>query len=69
MSEASLLIGVKQIPVEALLPDKTYAFFSHTIKAQEDNMPMLDAILEKVTSAFLLSVLLHPGPSDYGVLL
>jgi alpha-aminoadipic semialdehyde synthase len=30
-----------------LIPDKTYAFFSHTIKAQEANMPLLDAILEK----------------------
>ena len=48
MSEASLLIGVKQVPIDLLLPDKTYAFFSHTIKAQEDNMPLLDAILEKV---------------------
>ena len=30
-----------------LIPDKTYAFFSHTIKAQEANMPLLDAMLEK----------------------
>ena len=49
ISEASLLIGVKQIPIDTLLPNKTYAFFSHTIKAQEDNMALLDAILEKVT--------------------
>lgn len=47
MSEATLLIGVKQVPIDLLLPDKTYAFFSHTIKAQDDNMPLLDAILEK----------------------
>ncbi|KAK7102549.1 alpha-aminoadipic semialdehyde synthase, mitochondrial-like [Littorina saxatilis] len=47
ISEASFIIGVKQIPIDTLLPDKTYAFFSHTIKAQEDNMPLLDAILEK----------------------
>ena len=49
ISEASLLIGVKQIPIDTLLPNKTYAFFSHTIKAQEDNMPLLDALLEKVS--------------------
>ena len=67
MSEASLLIGVKKIPVEALLPDKTYAFFSRTSQADEDSMPMLDTILEKVTSALRLSVLLYPGPSGYGV--
>lgn len=29
------------------MADKTYCLFSHTIKAQETNMPLLDAILEK----------------------
>ena len=47
ISEADVIIGVKQVPVDSLLPDKTYCFFSHTIKAQEDNMPLLDAILER----------------------
>ncbi|XP_019634663.1 PREDICTED: alpha-aminoadipic semialdehyde synthase, mitochondrial-like isoform X2 [Branchiostoma belcheri] len=47
LSEASVILGVKTVPPEELLPNKTYAFFSHTIKAQEANMPMLDAILEK----------------------
>lgn len=48
LSEAELIIGVKSVPIDLLLPNKTYAFFSHTIKAQKDNMPLLDAILEKV---------------------
>ncbi|RNA45143.1 alpha-aminoadipic semialdehyde mitochondrial [Brachionus plicatilis] len=47
LSEASLILGVKQVPADLLIPNKTYAFFSHTIKAQEANMPLLDAILEK----------------------
>ncbi|XP_068234599.1 alpha-aminoadipic semialdehyde synthase, mitochondrial [Palaemon carinicauda] len=47
ISEAPVVIGVKQIPIDQLLPNKTYCFFSHTIKAQEANMPLLDAILEK----------------------
>ena len=47
ISEAPVIIGVKQVPVDALLPNKTYAFFSHTIKAQEANMPLLDAILDR----------------------
>lgn len=47
ISEASVILGVKQVPVDQLLPDKTYCFFSHTIKAQEANMPLLDAILDK----------------------
>ena len=47
ISEAPVIIGVKQVPNESLLPDTTYAFFSHTIKAQEDNMEMLDVILNR----------------------
>lgn len=47
LSEASVVMGVKQVPIDLLMPDKTFCFFSHTIKAQKDNMPLLDAILEK----------------------
>ena len=47
ISPASVIFGVKQVPVDQLLSNKTYCFFSHTIKAQETNMPLLDAILEK----------------------
>jgi len=48
ISEASVILGVKSVPIDLLEPYKTYAFFSHTIKAQDANMPLLDAILEKV---------------------
>ena len=48
LSPASLIVGVKAVPTNQLLPDRTYAFFSHTIKAQPGNMPLLDAMLEKV---------------------
>ena len=48
LSEASTIICVKEVPSELLIPNKTYLFFSHTIKAQRINMPMLDTILEKV---------------------
>ncbi|XP_022801173.1 alpha-aminoadipic semialdehyde synthase, mitochondrial-like [Stylophora pistillata] len=47
LTPASLIIGVKAVPIDLLIPNKTYAFFSHTIKAQEANMPLLDAVLEK----------------------
>ncbi len=49
LSPASLILGVKQVPIDILLPDKTYAFFSHTIKAQEANMPLLDTMLSRVS--------------------
>ena len=48
LNEASVILGVKQVPIDSLLPNKTYAFFSHTIKAQPENMALLDAVLEKV---------------------
>ncbi|KAJ0175669.1 hypothetical protein K1T71_008828 [Dendrolimus kikuchii] len=47
ISEAAVIFGVKQTPIDLLIPNKTYCFFSHTIKAQDANMPMLDAILGK----------------------
>lgn len=48
ISEACLIIGVKRPPEDKLIPNKNYAFFSHTIKAQEANMSLLDEILRKV---------------------
>ncbi|KAM3609150.1 uncharacterized protein V6R79_010210 [Siganus canaliculatus] len=47
ISEASLILGVKRPPEEKVIPRKTYAFFSHTIKAQEANMALLDDLLSK----------------------
>ena len=46
VSSASVIFGVKEVPIENLLPNKTYFFFSHTIKAQDYNMPLLDKLLE-----------------------
>ncbi|KAM8973809.1 alpha-aminoadipic semialdehyde synthase, mitochondrial [Pelodytes ibericus] len=46
ISESCLIVGVKRPPEEKLIPKKTYAFFSHTIKAQEANMSLLDEILK-----------------------
>ncbi|KFV87706.1 hypothetical protein N308_08821 [Struthio camelus australis] len=47
ISEASLIVGVKRPPEDKLIPKKNYAFFSHTIKAQEANMSLLDEILRQ----------------------
>ena len=38
---------IPQVETEAIRPDLTYMFFSHTIKGQKDNMPLLDKLLEK----------------------
>ncbi|MBT8186978.1 MAG: NAD(P)-dependent oxidoreductase [Croceitalea sp.] len=47
MHECDVLLGVKEVPIEALIPNKKYFFFSHTIKEQPYNRELLRAILEK----------------------
>ncbi|MBT8180922.1 MAG: NAD(P)-dependent oxidoreductase [Eudoraea sp.] len=47
MEECDVLLGVKEVPVDALIPNKKYFFFSHTIKKQSYNRKLLRAVLEK----------------------
>jgi alanine dehydrogenase len=47
LSMADILIGVKEVPIDKLIPNKPYFFFSHTIKKQAYNKKLLQAILEK----------------------
>lgn len=47
ISDADVFFGVKEVPIGKLIPNKTYFFFSHTIKKQHYNKPLLRAILEK----------------------
>ncbi|KAI9592138.1 Saccharopine dehydrogenase-domain-containing protein [Syncephalis fuscata] len=47
LSQADIIFGIKEVPVEKLIPNKTYVIFSHTHKAQPYNMPKLQAFLDK----------------------
>jgi saccharopine dehydrogenase (NAD+, L-lysine-forming) len=47
LSGCQFLLGIKEVPVERLLPAKTYLFFSHTKKKQSYNQAMFRAILER----------------------
>lgn len=47
MEACDVLLGVKEVPVDALIAGKKYFFFSHTIKKQPYNRKLLRAILEK----------------------
>lgn len=47
LSECDILIGVKEVNIEDLIPNKKYLFFSHTFKKQPYNRKLLQAILEK----------------------
>jgi alanine dehydrogenase len=47
ISDCDVFFGVKEVPIEDLIPNKSYFFFSHTIKKQPYNRKLLQAILEK----------------------
>jgi alanine dehydrogenase len=47
MNDCDVLFGVKEVPIENLIANKSYFFFSHTIKKQPYNRKLLQAVLEK----------------------
>ncbi|MDW5288856.1 NAD(P)-dependent oxidoreductase [Formosa sp. PL04] len=47
ISDCDVFIGVKEVPVDYLIPNKSYFFFSHTIKKQPYNRKLLQAVLDK----------------------
>ena len=47
VSDCEVLLGVKEVPIRNLLPDKKYFFFSHTIKEQPYNRELLREILKR----------------------
>jgi len=46
LSTAQVVLGIKEIPTHLLEPRTAYLFFSHVIKGQRYNMPMLARLLE-----------------------
>ena len=50
VSDCEFLFGVKEVPADALIPNKKYFFFSHTLKKQPYNAKLLASILEKKIS-------------------
>ena len=47
VSDCDVLMGVKEVPLDMLIPNKKYFFFSHTYKEQPYNRKLLKAILDK----------------------
>ena len=45
LSEACLILGIKKMSVKNILPEKSYMFFCHIIKAQEGNLDLLDKMM------------------------
>jgi alpha-aminoadipic semialdehyde synthase len=46
MAPGDVIFGIKEIPPEKILAGKTYVFFSHTIKGQKGQMPLLKKIMD-----------------------
>jgi len=45
LADCDVIVGLKEIPIDQLAPHKTYVFFSHVIKGQTYNMPMLKRLM------------------------
>ncbi|MCD2260121.1 NAD(P)-dependent oxidoreductase [Psychroserpens luteolus] len=52
VSDCDVMIGVKEVPLDALIPNKKYFYFSHTIKKQPYNRKLLQAMLQKNIEMF-----------------
>lgn len=44
--DCNIVLGVKEVPIQYLIPNKKYMFFSHTIKRQAHNLKLLQSILD-----------------------
>lgn len=47
VNHCDVLMGIKEVPVDQLIPNKVYLFFSHTIKKQPYNKKLLQEVLKK----------------------
>ena len=47
MNDCDVLLGIKEVPTDMLIPNKQYLFFSHTKKKQPYNKKLLQTILAK----------------------
>jgi len=47
LSECKVILAIKEVPISRITRGKVYAFFSHTIKGQEYNRPMLKRLKEE----------------------
>ncbi|MEO8822562.1 MAG: NAD(P)-dependent oxidoreductase [Ginsengibacter sp.] len=47
VSECDILFGIKEVPIDMLIPNKKYFFFSHTRKLQSYNQKLLQSIINK----------------------
>jgi len=47
LSDCEIILGVKEVNISDLIPNKKFLFFSHTLKKQPYNRDLLQAVLDK----------------------
>ena len=60
VEDCDVLLGVKEVPISALISNKKYFFFSHTIKKQPYNRDLLRAVLERNIELYDHEVITNP---------
>ena len=60
VADCNVFLGVKEVPIEVLIPNKKYFFFSHTIKKQPYNRDLLRAVLERNIELYDHEVITNP---------
>ncbi|MCL6525204.1 MAG: NAD(P)-dependent oxidoreductase [Thermoflavifilum sp.] len=59
LSHCDILLGIKEVPIDMLIPEKTYLFFSHTKKKQPHNRPLMQACVQKRITLIDYECLVH----------
>src|SRR6478609_3382102 len=47
LQDCDVILGIKEVKIEHLIPNKIFFFFSHTKKKQPYNQPLMHALIEK----------------------
>ncbi|KAJ1679092.1 hypothetical protein EV182_002744, partial [Spiromyces aspiralis] len=61
LSQADIILGIKEVPIDKLIPNKTFMVFSHTHKGQDYNMPTLKAITDNNIRLLDYELLVDPN--------
>jgi saccharopine dehydrogenase (NAD+, L-lysine forming) len=59
ISDCDILFGIKEVPNDQLIANKTYLFFSHTKKAQQHNQKLMHKMVEKKITLIDYECLTH----------
>lgn len=59
ISDCDVMLGIKEVPKEKLIPEKKYLFFSHTKKLQAHNQLLFKEILKKNITLIDYECLVH----------